>query len=478
MTRWKYRAAWKQFFHCREGVAISPSDWGAVLDGFGGVVTLLDKEDDISFNKNEATKGPRGWKKGGVDVRRKSQEWIAGYASVVMIMARAAEYLHDTVIANTKHGLVYFPRITVRSTDNPFPKRLPGGTSGPDETECATAAPDPEMIYRRIIDGKGFTTRQKIKALHACTNWLEIRKDVGGAEKLYDQAIDLARNDADEKGTLTTNVIEANIQKASHLARTGRTRLALPMYISTLQTLRSAILSQPSPQPPELPEHTPTIFSRVFRPDSFPLPSLTGNEPCYPSLTLSTADTLLSLSISEILFSSPTQRSMALSWSFSSLQTLSSLLSSHHSLHSATDKKGDNVFMSFLKTTFPFLDRGNIAEQQAGLSPQTVTFIKDDKKATDAAEGIDFMDVTVGCEEGRARQVLRMGYFLERDMRIVEMDHVKSKKNKNMGGWWDKSKKLDEEIKDKEEGLQRLEDWKENMISSGIVSDWTFAERG
>ncbi|KAF2150207.1 hypothetical protein K461DRAFT_229845 [Myriangium duriaei CBS 260.36] len=250
-----------------------------------------------------------------LDASRKSNEWKAGYVEVILGLGKAAEHSQHLVYDNSRAQ--FFPETSVVGPSNPRPRKLPSDVTPPKEEDCVRGIPDPEVIYNRVVYGAGFTPKQRIDVHHALANWLHFTKNEAAADQQYSQALEIAKaaygNQVDAS-TLSPNLLAAYKQQATHLARTDRISSAVPIFLSCLQSVRTASSTSsalPTPAPtsaPAPPSSNPlaNLSKRLFREDVYPLPTTTGNEPLttLPRPALSCHEAELLLYIGEILFSS------------------------------------------------------------------------------------------------------------------------------------------------------------------------------
>jgi len=282
-----------------------------------------------------------------LDVRKKSEEWKAGYTEVVLELAKLAEHSQHLVYDRTRRQ--FFPETTVVGPTNPYPRPSPNGVTPPKEQDCDRAMPDPVVLYNRIIHGIGFSSKQRLDAVYACANWLHFCKSDGEADELYDYATEIAPGSGStisQALSKTANVIGALKQQASHLARTDRISEALPIYLSCLQAVRDASLRSASEvsaanmlSNPELSGYWTDLSKKVFREDKYPLSRTTGDEPLYTvsRSTLKCVEAELMMYVGEIMYStSSSRRKDGLAWTREAAEIGSNVLEKVGAVKEAT----------------------------------------------------------------------------------------------------------------------------------------------
>ena len=125
------------------------------------------------------------------DVSAKSEAWKEGYYGCLMGGARAAENLEGWVRDTTRN--IAFPGEMMIGPSNPRPKPVPyGAYSAPFEENCVEAFESPETFYRKILETKGFNTRQRLDTAIAYADWLDFKGLPVKAKAIYDFALNEA----------------------------------------------------------------------------------------------------------------------------------------------------------------------------------------------------------------------------------------------------------------------------------------------
>ncbi|KAF4549274.1 Hypothetical protein D9617_22g066190 [Elsinoe fawcettii] len=354
LTRSAWRTAWLNY--ADDVGRMAQLDWGRIGEHWRFcMLRLEDQSKDGKDTKEVSPPGAsaeivRGIGPRALDVSQKSEAWKAGYTEAVMKTALAAEHLQDMVY-DRRHD-TFSPKSTVIGPSNPNPRLLPTGRIQPLEEDCEPASPDPSVLYNRIAYGIGFSTKQRIDAMLAHGNWLEFNKDQKAAEEQYAYAVAIAQsalptnaipshttdlgassNKADmlnnDPSIATLNLISTLTTQATYLSRTTRSTSSLPILLSTLRAIRHA-QSHPTPSTfsGSIIQPQPSGFfqewsARFFRPDDFPLPLRTGDEPLssLPPAALKCKEAEIMAYIGEIVFSSsPSRQKDGLAWTRSATE--------------------------------------------------------------------------------------------------------------------------------------------------------------
>lgn len=465
LTRSAWRTAWLSYSD--DVSQMARVDWGRVGEYWRlCLLRLEDQEKDgkgvvsISPQGASAHEAVRGVGPAGLDVSSKSEAWKAGYAEAVMRTALAAEHLQGMVYDRRQDA--FFPKSTVIGPSNPSPRRLPPQSTPPREEDCEDAFPNPAVLYNRIAHGVGFTPKQRIDALHAHANWLEFNKDTLGAEEQYQYAIAVARSslpshsiptnsteiavnrpsNADINAhpeSATSNLVNSLTAQATYLSRTSRLSEALPILLSNLHTVRYAIShpSQPSTSgtitQPKPPGPLAGWSAKLFRPDEFPLPLSTGNEPLssVAPAALKCREAELMAYIGEILFSTSTSRQDdGLSWTRSAAESAAVTL--REIAETSRTVQGDGA------------QKERERERKTGM-----------EKA----------------ERERCRECLVMGLVNWEVMagRLAERGEQRQEST-GWKGWFGGSRTM----REVDGGLQRAEMLKSGLIRDGLVEPWAF----
>lgn len=270
----------------------------------------------------------------GFDLTAKSGEWRQGYYEVLMGMGRAAENMEGWVSDKWKWN-AWSPEF-IESPSNPRPKATPPGMQPPPpKEEQIPITKPPENFYLRILRSKGFTTYQRLTAALAYADWLSFKRDPA-AEAMYHEALDIAisslptpnpttvidprtavLSSTAPKEAITSNLVYAATNMATHLASTGNITSALPIFISVLRA-RISLPVAPANPPSTAGDSTflGTVLSLLKEPEYPPLPP-TGDEPFVRTEAERCEEAALKNYIGEILFAtatSPAQRKQGLDW--------------------------------------------------------------------------------------------------------------------------------------------------------------------
>ncbi|CAK4034909.1 hypothetical protein DOTSEDRAFT_96319 [Lecanosticta acicola] len=273
----------------------------------------------------------------GFDISAKSWPWRAGYFEAIMGCATAAEHLDSMVLDNSR-GIV-FPRAVMIGPSNPDPRPTPPYMkTAPREEDCTRPCDPPETYYMRILTGRGFTTKQKMKAASAYANWLEFKGLRESAEEMYKWAVDIAKDalEVDPEQVLDTksgvlkqadgtashitpNLLRATTDLATFKARSGDVAAALPILLSVLRARRTAPVSL-FPPPSQVASDdsgsgvSKTIW-KIFSTARFPDPPPSGDNSLIRSTEKpSCEESELMLYIGEILFATSPKSDEGLGW--------------------------------------------------------------------------------------------------------------------------------------------------------------------
>ncbi|PNS15942.1 hypothetical protein CAC42_4343 [Sphaceloma murrayae] len=468
VTRSSWRSAWLS--QLEDLARMAQINWGNAGQHWRKCLLRLEDKEidgkdllDISPQGASAYQEVRGIGPVAFDASAKSEAWKAGYAEVVMKTALAAEHLQEMVVDYRQSA--FFPKSTVVGPSNPKPRSVPGGGTPPQEADTGPAMPDPAVLYNRVAHGIGFSPRQRIDAMHAHANWLEFNKNTEGADEQYQYAVSVARSALpsdpvlsntteiaaipntvsvldNRPETATSNLINTLSTQAAYMSRTSRTSEALPIFLSALRAVRHAA-SHPTPTSVSgsITQSTPSgpfaqWSAQYFRPDEFPLPLRTGDEPLssLDPAALKCKEAELMTYIGEILFStSSSRRKDGLAWTKRAAdeaeKTLRSLMRISNSV------PGDGAVQERER------------ERKTGMNRK---------------------------EREACRECLVMGVRNWELMasRMLESGHVKEQK-KGWKSWFGREEDVQPEG-DELEAAQRL---KQDLIGEGLVQPWAFLRR-
>lgn len=304
--------------------------------------------------------------KAGFDIDSKSDAWKMGYHDILMLSAKTAEHLENTV-RDTKRNII-FPREVMIGPSNPDPRPVPVYMkAAPREEDCEIPYAPPETFYMKILTTKGFTTKQKLEAAEGYATWLDFKGLHDSAEEMYRWGLDIAKaalpnansidNVLDPKSNvirstakpteITSNLLHANSALGVHYARTGNITSALPILLSALRARRNAPLD-PLSFLPDTPPPEPTtdigaaisMAKRWLTPSAFPPPPPSGDLPLTRVTAKPTCEEAeLMLYIGEILFaSSPGRASEGVGW------TRQGVLVAEANLGTPNPRQAKNIF--------------------------------------------------------------------------------------------------------------------------------------
>lgn len=264
------------------------------------------------------------------DITGKSEAWRRGYFEASMIIAKAAENLHDWVL-DPATKVVVAPEYVIGSS-NPSPKPMPANKRNqraPREEDCVIAFPDADKFYLKILATKGFNTRQRLEALLEYASFLIFMKRSEEADDVHKLALAEATQGSnpsrppynpktyvlnEDAGPPSLNLLDAITAVATRKARSGDTAAALPIYLSLLKARRFLPAEPPggAVKPPAAKNPLDQLMTYVGQSD-YPLPPPDGTSPPWRSPEERCREASLSLWIGEILFTS-SSRHDGLSW--------------------------------------------------------------------------------------------------------------------------------------------------------------------
>lgn len=301
-------------------------NWPLIVQMLKDVLDRL--EDENRDGKDVKDLGP-GAPPGAKDISAKSEAWRRGYYEALLLCSKASEHVEGWVL--DKKRKTVFPADLVRGPSNPNPKPIPpGAMSPPREEDCVpTGFPVPDECYLKLLATKGLTTKQRMDAALAYANWLEHKGALGPAAIMYEDALNLAVDEASSKApaspplldpkTLTlndkagrppsANLLSSLTAVATFKARHEDVSSALPILISILQARRSL----PSKAPPNRDDEMNAFYSRTksslqkaidfVSPPAYPPPPPDGsNPPIRDNSKELCEEAALDLHIGEIMF--------------------------------------------------------------------------------------------------------------------------------------------------------------------------------
>lgn len=196
------------------------------------------------------------------DLTAKSEAWRRGYYEALMGAACCAEHLDGFLFDKTLHRVLP-PRYVV-GPSNPRPKSIPSHFGpAPREENCRPAYAAPDVMYEKILNCKGFTTRQRVEAAMAWAEWLDFKGSRRRSQEMAQQAVNIAHSGLpgegkgliDKKtgvirknsaGYMSHNLMQATTSLAIRYARNENLSAALPIFISLLRASRELPPAPPS----------------------------------------------------------------------------------------------------------------------------------------------------------------------------------------------------------------------------------------
>jgi hypothetical protein len=188
--------------------------------------------------------------KTGLDITKKSEEWIRGYYEILMGVARSAEQLDGWVLDRSRN--MKFPKDRVIGPSNPKPKPMFIKLAAPKEEDCEPAFDGPEVYYVKALTTLGFTDKQRMDAALAYAEWLDYKKSPDAALEMCKWALDIAAADSpipvldsvtgvlnDKAGRPSANILAATTALAVHHAQNSDLTAALPIFLSILRARKS-----------------------------------------------------------------------------------------------------------------------------------------------------------------------------------------------------------------------------------------------
>ncbi|KAK4950483.1 hypothetical protein LTR10_011465 [Elasticomyces elasticus] len=347
-TRWSFRGARSMIREGGEGGA--GMDWAAVGSLFRRCLAKL--EDREGEGKGVLVVKGGGMTRDGelqdaVDISAKSWAWRQGYYEVLMGCALAAEHLDSMVLDKTRS--LVFPKEVVIGPSNPDPRPVPSYLhAAPKEENCVPAFDSADDFYQRILETRGFTTKQKVDAALALANWYDFKGMDESAHEILRWGVAIAASaltkatadrahdsrtsvikvgNADGRVDATANLLDATTALSVQKARMGKVDEALPILLSVLRARRSApvssVRSTASSRPTRENEQPKTdiaaatgmvrsLFAGARQPTE---PLTTGDEPyTKTSGKPSCEEAELMLYVGEILFASSPSSEEGLGW--------------------------------------------------------------------------------------------------------------------------------------------------------------------
>lgn len=298
------------------------------------------------------------------DISAKSEQWRRGYHEALMGAGRAAEHLDGMCKRRGQvRGRVY-PRESIPGPGNPRPKPLPfdknkGHEKPPTADEVEDAFPPPEKFYLKILNTKGFDTRQRLEAALAYADWCDFKGLSDTADQAYRWAVDIAQSgvpggvrdvvdvksgviNKDKEDAVTENILKVCTALGVHHAKSGDVKHALPIFLSVLRARKGL-----PPTPLGQMESTtsgasnnkgqqqgvqgiwPYVYALkdliIERP--YPPPPPSGNERPFHTLKEACEEVGLMTYIGEILFAtSESEREKGLSWTRDSVEAAEAVM--------------------------------------------------------------------------------------------------------------------------------------------------------
>ncbi|KAE8378559.1 hypothetical protein BDV26DRAFT_187624 [Aspergillus bertholletiae] len=340
--------SWKSRWCLRSAQALQhPEDIGKLMTNWpmvaGYVKELLERLEDVT---REEGRGIVKQDDGGFDVSGKSEPWRRGYFQALMGGAKAAENLEGWLTDRKQR--ISAPAEYVVGPSNPRPKPMPAGQKKvPREEDCEQASPSPEVFYMKILNTRGFDTRQKLDAALAYADWLDYKGLQDNARDMYNRAMDIAASGSlvdagkvvdvktgilknDGKDLPSENILRVSTALAVNHARHGNLPTALSIFTSVLKARRSL---PPPPSGmitmPKLPSlhKTNDPFRYIFDsikimlvPVEYPAPLPSGNEPPLRTATSACEEAGLMTYIGEIIYAS-SSKEQGLAWTRDAVDT-------------------------------------------------------------------------------------------------------------------------------------------------------------
>ncbi|KAK4891029.1 hypothetical protein LTR27_010360 [Elasticomyces elasticus] len=348
-TRWSFRGGRSMIREGGEGGA--GMDWAAVGSLFRRCLAKLDDREGEGKDVLVVKGGGmtiNGELQDAVDISAKSWAWRQGYYEVLMGCALAAEHL-DGMVLDKIRSLV-FPKEVVIGPSNPDPRPVPSYLhAAPNEENCVPAFDSADDFYTRILETRGFTTKQKVDAALALANWYDFKGMDESAHEILRWGVRIAAialpkatadraqdprtsvikvgNTSDGRVEATANLLDATTALGVQKARMGKVDEALPILLSVLRARRSAPVSsvrstassrsireteQPKTDIAAATGMVRSLFAGARQPTE---PLTTGDEPyTKTSEKPSCEEAELMLYIGEILFASSPSSEEGLGW--------------------------------------------------------------------------------------------------------------------------------------------------------------------
>lgn len=233
------------------------------------------------------------------DVSEKSDEWIHGYHSCLMGVAKSAENCEGMFIDTTQNLLC--PKDVMIGPSNPRPKPMSIGSSfkPPLEEDCVPVFKSPEIYYLKVLHTYGFNARQRLEAALGLADWYDYKGLDQRAEEMYDWGLDIAQgalptgvNEVVDMKTgiitnntafVSANMLTATTALAQYQARHNKLSEALPIFLSILRARRQLLKADDMPLKQEAVPGTWAEFYLTAKDILFPPPRpalpTDGNEP-------------------------------------------------------------------------------------------------------------------------------------------------------------------------------------------------------
>jgi hypothetical protein len=211
--------------------------------------------------------------------------------------------------------------------------------------------PQPEVYYMKILTTKGFDSGQRLDAALAYADFCDYKGLNDTAEHMYDWALDIAMaglpQGADgvvdiktgiiQKGKeefVSSNLFKATTALATHHAKTGQVKEALPIFLSILRARKqlpaapSYFQSNKNPKAASNPGSEFLSAAKAFMFDEmYPPPNPSGDERPFHTLKEACEEVGLMTYIGEILFAtSSSEKEKGLSWTRDSVEASEAIM--------------------------------------------------------------------------------------------------------------------------------------------------------
>lgn len=334
--------------------------WAKAGAGYLNVIERLENEslDGKKVVKNERERSLDGHPEEGFDISANSEQWRRGYYEALMGAAHVAENLDGMYKKKGDPGVQLYPRDSIPGPDNPRPKPIPftkrnGAITVPNHDELEVAFPPPDVFYQKILNTRGFDTRQRLDAALGYADWYDFQGKKEVAENMFTHAVEIAQRglpagsgEVVNVGTgvifkgredaMSENLLRACTAFGVHHARNGEVKKALPVFLSILRARKNLPASSVAPialgKRPKTEKDEglwPYIYAMkdwfIERP--YPPPQSSGNERPFHTLKEACEEVGLMVYIGEILFAtSDSERAKGLSWTRDSVEAAEAIM--------------------------------------------------------------------------------------------------------------------------------------------------------